>query len=402
MTHSFSGSYVLLAVILAMLAMFLPLTVDGSIPIIPEIAHHFGASSSNAQFTLSAVVLGIAVGQLVYGPLSDRFGRKPVILAGVLLYIVAAMACTMVSSIEILILIRFLQGCFACAGIIVARAIIRDLFNRESGARLFSLMMSIHGVMPAAAPGFCGWVGQSWGWETVFLVMAAFGGCTFLAVVFGLAESNRQPDSGATNPVAMLQTYGRILGHPVFRAYVSCACFAYACLFAYFAGAPIGLIQYLALEPSEYGVAMAVPMLAYIATQFMVFRIITRLGMARTLGTGIILLLLSGVSAVTIVITGAVTVYSLIAAVVVLMMAIAFITPVTTAGAIAPFPHNAGAASSLLGFLQFLAASLVTAGIGLFSDGTPWPMACALLSCAAGAAIVWLARVRRATGTSGS
>ena len=146
--------YALLAGLLGLLPMLLPLTVDGSLPLISAVPAYFQTSTASVQYSLSAAVLGIALGQLVYGPLSDRFGRKPVLIGGISLYIATAIACSMAASIGELIGLRFLQGFFACSGIIVARAVVRDLFDREDAARLFALMMGIHGIMPTIAPGY--------------------------------------------------------------------------------------------------------------------------------------------------------------------------------------------------------------------------------------------------------
>ena len=386
--------YAMLAGMLGLLPMLMPLTVDGSLPLVSAMPAYFQTSTAFVQYSLSAAVLGIALGQLVYGPLSDRFGRKPVLMGGISLFVATSVACSMAASIEVLIGLRFLQGFFACSGIIVARAIIRDLFDREAAARLFALMMGIHGIMPTIAPGVSGWITQDYGWRILFIVMAGFGLFTLLTVLFGLSETNRARTANAVQPSVLVKNYIVILRDRSFRSYATCACFMYGALMAYFAGAPVGLIQYLGLGPVQFGIAMAVPMVFYIVAQITLARIAQRLGLDRMIRAGVMLAAAAGIGMLLLVISGNITVYTLMGPVVLVLTALAFITPGTTAGAMSPFATMAGAASSLLGFIQFLAAALTTAIIGVLNDGTPLPMAAVICVCTVGALVAYLTLVR--------
>lgn len=390
-----SWRYALLAGLLGLLPMLLPLTVDGSLPLVSVIPAYFQTSTASVQYSLSATVLGIALGQLVYGPVSDRFGRKPVLIVGISLYIATAITCSMAANIEQLIGLRFLQGFFACSGIIVARAVIRDLFDREAAARLFALMMGIHGIMPTIAPFVSGWVTQEYGWRAVFWVMAGFALFTLLCVLFGLSESNNARTRNAVQPSVLLRNYRHILRDRAFRSYATCACFMYGALMAYFAGAPVGLIQYLGLSPVEFGIAMAVPMVFYTVAQIGVARIALGLGMDRMIRLGVIMATIAGIGMLAFVMSGIINVYTLMGPVVLVLTSLAFISPGTTAGAMSPFAQMAGAASSLLGFIQFLAAAAATALIGLMNDGTPFPMAVIICICTVCALIAYLTLVRR-------
>ena len=347
------------------------------------------------QYSLSAAVLGIALGQLVYGPLSDRFGRKPVLIGGVSLYVATAVACSMASGIGELIDLRFFQGFFACSGIIVARAVIRDLFDREDAARLFALMMGIHGIMPTIAPGVSGWLTQAYGWQAVFWAMAGFGLFTLLSILFGLSETNKSRSANAVQPVVLFRNYRAILRDRAFRSYAVCACFMYGALMAYFAGAPVGLIQYLGLGPLEFGVAMAVPILFYMVAQIAVARIAHGIGMDRMIRVGVLLAAIAGIGMLVFVMTGMINVFTLMGPVVVILVSLAFVSPGTTAGAMSPFGAMAGAASSLLGFIQFAAAATATALIGILNDGTPFPMALIICICGVCALVSYLVFVRR-------
>tara|TARA_Y100001970_G_scaffold292582_1_gene434454 strand:- start:3957 stop:5162 length:1206 start_codon:yes stop_codon:yes gene_type:complete len=367
--------YALLAALLSLLPMLLPLSVDASVPLVPAVAKHFSADTALAQFSLSALVAGIAFGQLIYGPLSDYFGRKPVILAGIAAYAAVTFTCANAPEIEILIVLRFLQGFFACSGVIVARAVIRDLFDREAGARLFALMMGIHGLMPTIAPAVSGYLNHTLGWQSVFLAMTGFAVLAGLAVFFGLAETNTHSKRRSIRPGAILLNYRYVIGEKSFFRYAICGSFMYAALMAYFAGAPIGLIQYLGLSPVEFGVAMAIPMISYTAAQIAVARIASLVGIDILIRLGSALAAISGIGMLMFVLSGNITLYTLMGPIVLLLVSLSFIVPGTTAGAMSPFAHIAGAASSLLGFVQFLIAAAATAVIGILNDGSPLPMA---------------------------
>lgn len=384
----------MIAGLLGLLPMLLPLSVDGSLAMMPAAAVYFGVDVSALQFSFSAVVLGIALGQLVYGPLSDRFGRKPVILGGVVLYILVSLACAQAETVETLIGLRFLQGFFACSGIIVARAVIRDLFDREAGARLFALMMGIHGIMPTIAPGVGGWLTENYGWTSVFYAMAIFGVFVVVSILFGLAESSRERRPDAIRVSGIIRNYRMIFQDRTFRAYAICACFMYGALLAYFAGAPVGLIQYLGLQPAQFGVAMAMPMIAYIVAQIAVARVAHRIGMNRMIRVGVGLAAGAGIGMLLFVLTDNVNIYTLIGPVIVMLVSLSFITPATTAGAMSPFAQMAGAASSLLGFIQFAAGATATAVVGLLNDGTPLPMAAVICVCTLCSLLAWWVLVR--------
>lgn len=375
--------------------MLLPLSIDGSLAILPALADHFGSRASVVQLTLSAAVAGIAAGQLVHGPLSDAFGRKPVILGGLLAYLAATLACAAAASVETLIGFRFLQGFAACSGVIVARAVIRDLFDDADGTRLFALMMGIHGVMPMLAPGLSGWINGQWGWRAVFAAMAGFGILVTLAVLSGLRETRRPRDRSRIRVPALAAGYRRILSNRAFGANAVCSCFLYASLFAYFAAAPTILIRGLGLGPAEFGVAMAAPMLVYVVAQTAMTRLALRTSFDRMIRIGIGTGITAGASLLFFAASGTVNVYTLVGPIAFSLIAHSFIVPAVTTGAIVPFADAAGAASSLLGFLQFLAAAAAAAIVGLLDDGTPMPMAAGICLCAFGTLWTYAALIRR-------
>ena len=347
------GKYAFLAALLGLLPMLLPLSVDASVPILASVAMHFKTSTAATQFSLSAVVLGIALGQLVYGPMSDRLGRKPVILIGIGGYMVSAVACANAPSIEALISLRFFQGFFACSGVIVARAVIRDLFDREAGARLFALMMGIHGIMPAIAPSLSGWIEETFGWQAVFWAMAGFAFLTAAAVFLVWLKPTQKSNRLSINTSTVISNYKRVMRGRSFLKYAICGAFMYGALMAYFAGAPVGLIQYLELSPIQVSIAMAIPMVSYIGAQVVVARI-TRLGVDGLIRIGSIMAAASGSAILLFVMIDYVTVHNLIGPIILILISLAFIIPGTTAGAISRFAEIAGGGFIFAGSFNFL------------------------------------------------
>ncbi len=388
------GRYAFLALLLGLLPMLMPLSVDGSVALMPAVATYFSAGIEPVQMSLSSLVLGVAVGQLVYGPLSDRYGRKPIILFGILCYSLFAAICSQAPNVESLIFLRFLQGFFACSGVIVARAVIRDLFDREAGARLFALIMGIHGIMPTIAPAVSGWMTEEFGWQSVFWAMSLFGMLTGLAILLGLSETNSQKNPKALNLKSMVCNFGEIINNRNFRSHAVCASFMYGALMAYYAGAPVCLIEYLGLTPKVVGMVMAVPMVFYCIAQITVARFVHVVGIQQLIRVGTCIGSLASAALLLFVLCGQINVYTLMGPIVVILVALAFVVPSTTAGAMSPFAKIAGAASSLLGFIQFLAAAGGMFLIAVLNDGTPLPMAGVIFVCAVGAFVSYFSFIR--------
>src|SRR5215831_8901276 len=244
-------------VVLGMLTAFGPLSTDMYLPALPALTASFGTSPGRVQLTLSAFFIGFGAGQLVYGPLADRWGRKPPMLAGVSLYAVASMLCALSAGVGALIALRLLQGFGACAGPLIARAVVRDVYERDRAARMLSLLMLIMGAAPLTAPLLGGQLLLASGWRSIFAVQAAFGALCFLAAWSGLAETLDEAKRSRAGVRAMVARYGALLRSRVYVGYAVSSGAAFAGMFAYFAGSPFVFIRLYGVPPQNYGFLFA-------------------------------------------------------------------------------------------------------------------------------------------------
>lgn len=375
----------ILAVLLTGLVAFGPMSTDLYLPSLPALTRIFDTDVAVVQLTLSVFIAGFAVAQLVYGPLSDRFGRRPVLIGGIVLYVLATLLCLAAPSIEALIAGRFLQALGACCGPVVGRAVVRDLYPREQAARVLSYMASAMALAPMVAPIIGGWAFSLWGWRSNFVILALFGLVLLAGVLRLLAETNRHRDPAALRPARMLQTYGLLLRHRLFLGHVLTMALAFSGLFSFISGSSFVLIGALDLSPRLFGFAFGAVVLGYVTGTFVSGRLAGRVGTealvaAGTLGGVAMALLLAGLAW-----AGVHTLAAVIAPMSLFFVAVGLVLPNATAAAIAPFPRTAGAASALMGFVQMGTGALAGAMVGWFDDGTPVPMATVILIAALGA-----------------
>ena len=207
----------LLPLILGMLAAFAPLAIDMYLPALPAMASALGSDSAGAQLTIASYFLGMAVGQLAYGPLTDRLGRKPPLLFGVGLFVLASLACALAQTMPQMIALRLLQSLGGCAGMVVARAVVRDVSELRDPVRLMARLMLIMGVAPILAPSLGGLVADAYGWRAIFVALALFGGVALLMVVLALPETHAAARRLRQNPAEILRAYGSLLADARFR-----------------------------------------------------------------------------------------------------------------------------------------------------------------------------------------
>jgi DHA1 family bicyclomycin/chloramphenicol resistance-like MFS transporter len=364
--------------LLVLLVAFGPASTDLYLPALPSIARAFGTDSGAAQLTLSAFLLGFALAMLAHGPLSDRFGRRPVLTGALLVYLAATLACALAPSMELLILARFLQALGACAGAVIGRAIVRDVYRPQEAARVMSFLAMAMAVAPALAPILGGWLTTHFGWQSAFLALLLFGLVAFLGVLFVLPETNRAPDPQAIRPLGILSNYRHLLADARFRGYVLVIAGSYGGLFAYISGSSFALIDGLGLRPDQYGYCFSAAVLGYMSGSFGSGRVTTRLGIDRTIALGNAFQLAGGLAGLGLALAGVFTVASVVAPAALFFFGSGFALPNATAGAINPFPRMAGAASGLMGFLQMAGAALLGVLVGHFQDGGPEVMMAAI------------------------
>lgn len=387
--------YFILVVLLGALTALPPYSIDTSLAAMPGMADGLGTTSAAIQFTLSAYIVGSTLGQAVVGPLSDRYGRCPVLYAGLAVYIVTAVGCASATSVEMLTAFRFVQGACVATARILPRAMARDLYDREDAARLLSYMTVIGGTAPIIAPLVGGHFTVWFGWRSVFMFMAAYAAVAFLVILPFLRETLPRAQRTPLDPARLANIARFMLSDQAFRAYAACLMFAAGGLYAFLTGSAPALIRFLGETPQQFGFDFATIMLGYIAFSFLGGRLVNRFGIDNLLGAGVIMAALGGVAMAGLAWAGVAAVWAIVVPMIAFMAAFALILPQATAGAMSPFPDSAGMASSLLGVLQAGAGAVVSAALGLLDDGTQLPMTTAIALMGIGAVFSYFLMVRR-------
>lgn len=390
----------IVAVLLTALVALGPISTDLYLPSLPSIGRDFGVGTAEVQLTLSVFLAGFACSQLIYGPLSDRFGRRPVILIGLAVYLLATLLCMVAPSIEVLILARFLQALGACVGPVLGRAVVRDVYGRERAAQVLSYMGMAMALAPAFGPIIGGYLEVWFGWQANFAVLAVFALVILVAIQVTLPETNRWMDPAATRPGRLVSTYLELLRHRSYRGYVMIVSFSYAGIFSFISGSAFILIGILGLSPDRYGFCFAAIVVGFMIGTFLSGRLTRRLGLERMIQLGTGVQCLGGLMGLAIYGAGLVTVVTIVGPMVVFMIGTGLVMPNAQAGAIGPFPKTAGSASALLGFIQMGLAALVGIAVGHGSETSALPMMAAIALVALGAALSYWLIVRPSAAVS--
>ena len=359
--------------IFGFLSAIAPLSIDIYLPALPMLREALGANEAQTLLTLSAFFVGFGTGQLFLGPLSDRFGRKRPLLAGLIVYGIASVACARASTMPDLILWRFVQAFGGSIVPTLVQAMVRDLYDRDQSARILSLNMLVTASAPVVAPLIGGQVLLWLDWRAIFWVLVGFGLVALLAAL-ALPETLGESRRNEAHPLAMLLGYFELLRSRRYVGYVACSTFYFCCLFAFIAGSPFVYIEYFGVPPQYYGFLFGVNMLGMIATTFINSRIVVRRGADRLLriacwigAAGAVILLATGLNGV-----GGVAGIALPLFVVLSVLTVVASNAIS--GALSVFPNRAGSAAALAGALQFGAGALTSAAVGWFANGTPRPM----------------------------
>ncbi len=384
---------------LAMLTALGPLSTDLYLPSLPSIARSFATTEAHAQLTLSMFLFGFAAGQLFHGPLSDRFGRKPVLLAGVAMFIAASTVCALAPDISWLIVARFLQAFGASGPIVLARAIVRDLYEGPRAGRELSRMGTIMGIVPAIAPVLGSFLETWFGWRSTFVASLIFGLCVAAVAVFLLPETIRQRSTVPISVASVIRGFGALLRNRAYRIYVTLSALTYAGLFAFISGSSFVLQGVYGLKPVPFGFAFAFCVLGFISGTLIAQRLIGPRGLDGTMAIGVACLAIGGVAMAALVVVGTGSPIEVVLPMTLYTAGVGLTLPQSTASAIMPFPGRAGAASSFLGICQMTLAALVGVGIGHMVGGSALPLAATVATLGVGAFIVFrLSRRSRLKG----
>jgi DHA1 family bicyclomycin/chloramphenicol resistance-like MFS transporter len=388
-----------LTALLALLTAIGPLSVDLYLPSLPAIGAALDASPAAVGLTVSFYLIGFAVGQVAYGPLSDRHGRKPVMFAAMLIYCAATIVCALAPTIEALIAARALQAFGSSGAVVLARAVVRDLYEGPRAGRELSLMAMIMGLAPIVAPIIGSGLQAASGWRACFVFLVLAGVAAAVAVRWLLPETLRRREH--TPSSGMLASIGVVARHRGALAYVGMIAGGYGGLFAFISGSPFVLQTVYALTPFGYAVAFAIASVGYIGGSWLASKLVTRLGLDRTIGWGVLAFAVSGAAMIVATALAPGAVAGFVAPMTLYLFGLGLAMPQALAGALQPFPERAGAASSLIGCVQQSVAATTGALVAHALGDTAWPLVIGIAVPGTAALAIWAA-TRGVRGRGGS
>ncbi|MDQ0174904.1 Bcr/CflA family multidrug efflux MFS transporter [Bacillus chungangensis] len=388
-TNKGDANRIFMALLLGSLSAFGPLSIDMYLPSLPILANDFGTTVSIAQLSLTACLLGLALGQLIMGPLSDIYGRRKPLMIGLVIFTIASVLCMLIPSIWSLIAMRLLQGIAGAAGIVISRAIVRDLYAGKELTKFFALLMLVNGVAPIAAPIAGGQLLKYVTWHGVFGVLAIIGLIMYVAVLIGLPETLPKERKSQGGVKSTLLTFKSLIVDKVFIGYSLTQGFVMAAMFAYISGSPFVLQDIFGLSPQGFSIVFAVNGIGIILATQMTGKLVDKVSETKLLTAGLILAIFGSGLMLIMIITEA----GLIPVLIPLFIAIASVGIVSTTSfslAMQSQEKSAGSASALLGLLPFVLGALAAPLVGIAGNDTAVPMGVVMLICHAVAIMSFL------------
>jgi DHA1 family bicyclomycin/chloramphenicol resistance-like MFS transporter len=371
-----------LILILGMLSAIGPFSIDMYLPGFPTIAADLHTTVDQVSYSLSSFFIGICAGQLVMGPLLDRYGRKRPLYAGLMLYIAASLACAMSTSVEMLIGFRFLQALGCCVGMVAPGAIVRDIFPVHENAKIFSLLILILGVSPIIAPTVGSYLIAAFGWNSVFFVMAALTALLLLTIVFLLPESKQPDPSMSLRPGHIFRNYRFVIKEPQFFTYALAGAIATAGLFAYLAGSPFVFMKIYQVSEQQYGWIFGLVAAGLITASQLNNVLLRKYNSAQIIKAVLVVQSIIGLLLCIGSYFNWLNLYSTIGLIFLFLSCQGFSFPNSAALSLAPFTKEAGSASALMGAMQMGFGALASALVGLVNNGTTLPMTGVMAGCA--------------------
>ncbi|MDO4673701.1 multidrug effflux MFS transporter [Campylobacter sp.] len=374
--------------ILALMSSIAPLSTDMYLPALSQVKQSFETSEFLTQLSLASFFVAFALGQLIYGPLSDVFGRKIPALVGIFIFIVSSLFCVIIDSIYAFIALRFFEALGGCAGVVIARAIVNDLFELKEAAGVFALMMVFSALAPMLSPSFGGLLLEYFSWHSIFATLFALGILLFLLILFALKESAPHLGRQKFSLQKTKQAYAFILSDKKFLIYVSSMSLVLAAMFAYITGSSFVFVEFFGLSGQHFGLLFGINALGFIFCANINARLVRHFASEKILSRALILMLLS----VSILLCSALVypnfwlfelgIFTSIAM-------LAFIAPNATTLAMARFQKHSGTASAVLGTAQFALAGLSAILVGALEANTPLALSLVMFSCVAGANVLY-------------
>ncbi|HUQ64737.1 MAG TPA: multidrug effflux MFS transporter [Flavitalea sp.] len=377
-----------LILILGLLSAIGPFSIDMYLPAFPVIAANLHTTPELISYSLSSYFIGICLGQMLIGPLLDRYGRKRPLYGGLIIYILSSIGCAFAPTIEILIALRLFQAAGGCVGIVAPRAIIRDLFPVEENAKIFSLLILILGVSPIIAPTAGGYISAHFGWHIIFVLLSIITSIILIAVFFYLPESKQPDPSFSLKPKPILASFQKVITHPQFYTYSLTGAMASAGLYAYLAGSPFVFMELYHVTGQHYGWIFAIIAAGLITSSQLNNIILRKYTSSQIIRVTLSAQCIVGVVLVLGTLNSWLGLYGTIACIFFYLCCQGFSFPNSSALSMAPFSKEAGSASALMGSIQMALGAGASALVGFLTDGTAIPMTVVMAGCSLTAVII--------------
>jgi DHA1 family bicyclomycin/chloramphenicol resistance-like MFS transporter len=356
-----------LILILGSLTALGPFSIDMYLPGFPAIADDLNTSTASVALSLSSYFIGISAGQLLYGPLLDKFGRKKPLFIGLLVYILASAGCAFANSIDALIGLRFIQALGSCAATVASVAMVRDLFPVKDNAKVFALLMLVLGVSPIIAPTLGGYVTVAFGWHTIFLVLLSLGVFNLIASWLWLPNSFKPDASLSLKPKPIINGFWMVFKTPQFYTYALTGALAFSGLFAYISGSPLIFMEIFHVNEETYGWIFAVLSIGFIGSSQVNTLLLRRYTSQQLIYAALITQSITALVFLTASINGLLGLYETTALLFIFLCCLGFVSPNASALSLLPFSKNAGTASALMGAIQMGIGALASVGVSLFN-----------------------------------
>lgn len=367
--------YVFTILILGALTALGPFSIDMYLPGFPAIAKSLHTTTAQVSLSLSSFFIGLAAGQLLYGPLLDRFGRKKPLYVGLVLYIIASAGCFLSTTIEALIILRLIQAIGSCAAGVASMAMVRDIFPIKDNAKVFALLILILGASPMVAPTVGGYVTAVFGWHLIFVILGSLALLILITVIFGLPESYRPDPTFSLKPKPIITNFLQVLKEPQFYTYAFTGAFAFAGLFVYVSASPVVFMEVFKVSTKAYGWIFAILSIGFIGSSQVNNLLLKKYKSEQIVWFTLFVQTITALVFLVGSIYGWFGLIGTIGMIFIMLCCVGTTNPNASALSLAPFAKNAGTASSLLGALQLGLGALATLGISIFDSHSAIPMA---------------------------